>query len=495
MTTVVAEAPVTDPTQAPPPPSEAIPGAPSRTAAIRMALAIEGWLSAREAGLLYDLARAARQPIVEIGCWRGRSTAALALGSAAGHRQPIYSIDPFLGVAPGPRLEALKCPAGPDGCSRALVMENLARLGVDDLVTVIPTTSPVAAPCIPSCGLLFIDGDHSAAAVRQDLADYLPKVLPGGTVVMHDVSPEEPGVTGAIDELILPHTDTWTIRQRVDITAVIRRQTYARRSIYLAVPGRGFDWAPVGSLMEASRLHNVSAGNNANGWDDFNALWAQALNRFEAGQCTHFAMVHADVAAEPGWLDLLMAEMEDRRADLVSCIIPIKDDRGLTSSGIADPRDRWGPFRRLTLREAMDLPETFGVEELRPLGADPAAGRYLLHNTGCWVCDLRNPLFRQTDAAGALKCFFDFPTRVARNLQGQGEWAHWRESEDWYFSRRIGELGARTFMTRAVAVAHYGAAAFSNTSPWGSYAIDRDTQHKWGPVPAPGTSAALPSVA
>ena len=96
MTTVVAEAPVTDPTQAPPPPSEAIPGAPSRTAAIRMALAIEGWLSAREAGLLYDLARAARQPIVEIGCWRGRSTAALALGSAAGHRQPIYCIDPFL---------------------------------------------------------------------------------------------------------------------------------------------------------------------------------------------------------------------------------------------------------------------------------------------------------------------------------------------------------------------------------------------------------------
>jgi hypothetical protein len=47
-------------------------------------------------------------------------------------------------------------------------------------------------------------------------------------------------------------------------------------------------------------------------------------------------------------------------------------------------------------------------------------------------------------------------------------------------------------MTRAVAVAHYGAAAFSNTSPWGSYAIDRDTQHKWAP---PGNPAVLPAVA
>lgn len=40
---------------------------------------------------------------------------------------------------------------------------------------------------------LVIDGDHSAAGVRQDLADYGPLVQPGGLILLHDIYSVPPG--------------------------------------------------------------------------------------------------------------------------------------------------------------------------------------------------------------------------------------------------------------------------------------------------------------
>ena len=59
---------------------------------------IPGWLSLQEAALLYDLAVDSPGPIVEIGSYQGRSTAALSLGSKAGQQQTVYAIDSFLPV-------------------------------------------------------------------------------------------------------------------------------------------------------------------------------------------------------------------------------------------------------------------------------------------------------------------------------------------------------------------------------------------------------------
>lgn len=36
-------------------------------------------------------------------------------------------------------------------------------------------------------GMLFLDGDHSARGVQQDVDDYSPLVRPGGLVVFHDI--------------------------------------------------------------------------------------------------------------------------------------------------------------------------------------------------------------------------------------------------------------------------------------------------------------------
>lgn len=249
----------------------------------------------------------------------------------------------------------------------------------------------------------------------------------------------------------------------------------AGRRIMLAAPGHTFEYGATLGVFNASLGHNtILLINSGTGWDDFNACWCQALNAYEAGKCDDFAMLHADIAPEPGWLDKLVAERLRRQVDLISAISPIKDNRGVTSSGIGATQNPWSSHRRFTMRELDRMPRTFDAAEAGYEQPD----RYLLHNTGCWTCDLHQPKFRETDDAGALKAFFDFPRRVRRNALTQ-RWENVCESEDWYFSRRIHELGISSVITRDVLLEHIGKYAFSNRGAWGNYEFDQDTASNW----------------
>lgn len=50
-----------------------------------------------------------------------------------------------------------------------------------------------------SLDFVFIDADHSEAAVKSDIADWGSKVRPGGWLGGHDYSPKFPGVIKAVD--------------------------------------------------------------------------------------------------------------------------------------------------------------------------------------------------------------------------------------------------------------------------------------------------------
>jgi predicted O-methyltransferase YrrM len=54
-----------------------------------------------------------------------------------------------------------------------------------------------------SLDMVFIDADHSEAAVREDIEGWLPKVKPGGIIAGHDYGqPDIPGVALAVDALL-----------------------------------------------------------------------------------------------------------------------------------------------------------------------------------------------------------------------------------------------------------------------------------------------------
>lgn len=191
----------------------------------------------------------------------------------------------------------------------------------------------------------------------------------------------------------------------------------------------------------------------------FNLCWAGLLNQRSADGLTHFAMLHDDIVPQPGWLDILLAEMDAHDADLISAVVPIKDHLGLTSTGIDVTGDLWNP-RRLTLAEVHSLPETFG---------DAEAGGPLVLNTGCWVCRIDRPWAEQV-------CFRQ-QDKIVKGADGKFE-PH-TMPEDWDFSRQLRSHGAKLLATRKVQLYH-GLPAYTNARVWGSWKTDEACNREFG---------------
>ena len=150
----------------------------ARERARRAAAGVEGWLSEAQGEALFDAAAAAqgRGAIVEIGSWKGRSTIWLASGARQAGQQ-VYAIDPHAG-------------SREDATARTfdVFRANIAAAGLADVVVPLVMTSAAAARQIAQdVEVLFIDGDHSDAGASADGDVWLPRLLDGGTVLMHDV--------------------------------------------------------------------------------------------------------------------------------------------------------------------------------------------------------------------------------------------------------------------------------------------------------------------
>jgi MMP 1-O-methyltransferase len=157
---------------------------------------IEGQISREEARRLIELAKSTipGRVIVEIGTYRGRSTIALAFGSLLGNANRVYTVDPhveFQGVLGGQ--------FGPQ--DQEQLYRNLVSAGVGRIVAVVSLPSKATARCWTerNIGLLWIDGDHTYAAVREDYESWEPFIANGGIVAFHDSA--VPGVEKALHEL------------------------------------------------------------------------------------------------------------------------------------------------------------------------------------------------------------------------------------------------------------------------------------------------------
>lgn len=150
---------------------------------------VEGWLSAGEARLLYSLARecSGKGGIVEIGSWKGKSTIILANGSRQGARGRVYAVDPHTGSE-----EHVLIYGKVDTYGEFLA--NLRKAGVEDMVVPIRKTSVEAAADFRlPVELIFIDGAHDFASVKNDFEAWFPLLADGGKVVFHDTYWEGPG--------------------------------------------------------------------------------------------------------------------------------------------------------------------------------------------------------------------------------------------------------------------------------------------------------------
>ena len=150
----------------------------------------EGWLSSKEADLLYRLARncTGRGAIIEIGSWKGKSTTCLALGSRDGAGKKVNAIDPHTGSSEHGKVDTF-----------AEFRSNIERNGMTDMVSpIVKPSATVAREWSGPVELLWIDGAHEEEFVREDLLLWEPHLIEGGVVAFHDST--MPGPWKVIEE-------------------------------------------------------------------------------------------------------------------------------------------------------------------------------------------------------------------------------------------------------------------------------------------------------
>lgn len=151
---------------------------------------VPGHLSENEARFLGLLAACvpAKGANLEIGSFKGRSTVMLA--KVASH----YGCGPIVAIDPHNSDILLKTEDHPEDSSYRDFLRHIHGAGVSDQVeSHVARSTDVAKSWNRPIRVLWIDGDHSLAGVKNDLYGFLPYLQPLGVVAFHDALNVFPG--------------------------------------------------------------------------------------------------------------------------------------------------------------------------------------------------------------------------------------------------------------------------------------------------------------
>jgi hypothetical protein len=152
---------------------------------------------------------------VEMGSWKGKSSAFMATEIIRSQKQIKFDcVDTWQG---SPEHQAGGAFADENVISGTLFQEFLKNmLPVHMNYQAVQLSSVQAAALYEDASLdfVFLDGDHSYAAVHKDICAWRPKVKQGGFLGGHDYGPPGlfPGVAQAVHELcdnfvpVAPHS-------------------------------------------------------------------------------------------------------------------------------------------------------------------------------------------------------------------------------------------------------------------------------------------------
>jgi SAM-dependent methyltransferase len=157
----------------------------------------ENWFSYAE---LYDqIVQRVPDPahLVEVGCWKGRSVAHLAVAAYnTGKAIKVDAVDTWLGSAEHIGYECLEN----DGLYR-IFLENIAP--IRHLIRPVRMLSVDAADGYMdgSLDFVFLDASHDYVSVKSDILAWKPKIKKGGIMAGHDYREGWVGVDQAVNEI------------------------------------------------------------------------------------------------------------------------------------------------------------------------------------------------------------------------------------------------------------------------------------------------------
>jgi protein-L-isoaspartate O-methyltransferase len=160
-------------------------------------VAINTAIAEPEARRLEELADG--RHILEVGSAYGYSACVMGRRGA----MSIIAVDPH---------HAIPVPA----TTGAVMEANLVACGVRDKVTMVRELSGTVLPRYIAdgrkFGLIFIDGDHTAGAAREDARLSVQLLEPGGILLFHDYgNPECPDVAPVLDDMFPGGPDRVTV--------------------------------------------------------------------------------------------------------------------------------------------------------------------------------------------------------------------------------------------------------------------------------------------
>jgi cephalosporin hydroxylase len=167
---------------------------------------IEGWFNFK---CFYDWvveSAAQKATFVEVGCFLGKSLCYLGSAIRKSNKDiSLVGVDTCTGSETTSIALGLASHLG--GTFAGLLHRNVLSCGLGDSVRLIladsVSTAALFAPA--SLDFVFIDGDHSRAAVLADIAAWLPRIKAGGLLAGHDYKMTSQahlrGVTEAVEGL------------------------------------------------------------------------------------------------------------------------------------------------------------------------------------------------------------------------------------------------------------------------------------------------------
>jgi hypothetical protein len=195
----------------------------------------------------------------------------------------------------------------------------------------------------------------------------------------------------------------------------------------------------------------------------FNRLLGHARAQWRIKGIDAFAMLHNDIVPAHEWLKTLLSERRRLNADVVSAVVAIKDEKGLTSTACGNPADPFD-FRRITTTELKQLPETFSIDDCRKAFSWVRSADCLLVNTGCWVTDFTHDFWHATTDN-----VYDFRFSIDDRQQCvDGVPVTECSPEDWMWSREMSRAGCRVYATRKFVTWHATTTLFGTHTNWGS---------------------------
>jgi predicted O-methyltransferase YrrM len=169
---------------------------------------LDGLISAEVGEVLHKAASqvAAERAVVELGSYRGKSTAYLARGAKTGLGAPVFAVDAWSEEVSSWRNRVLeRLPSA----TYQEFLRQLEKADVRDQVTPVRSLTTLAAEmwheglCGKPVGLLYIDGDHHFEAVLADFRAWRPHLADDAVIIFDDYDQEHnPGVLAAVSALV-----------------------------------------------------------------------------------------------------------------------------------------------------------------------------------------------------------------------------------------------------------------------------------------------------